>query len=221
MATVSKSKRDQPEVADPQVTLPELGFFRLVYSDYLMHYRYRREGRRRALALFPLRFLLNPSLHFALLVRLAQRGPRFLLHPLHWLQVVMFSSEVFTFDVEPGIVLGPAVDFPHPYGVMIGPGTVIGSRVSIYHHTMIGTNRRWFPGDELRAPTIGDDAVIGGSSRVLGPYRIGERAVIGLDVLVDRDVPAGATLLLSGLKPEGEWDDPRRDGREAMGPDIA
>jgi serine acetyltransferase len=65
---------------------------------------------------------------------------------------------------------------------------------------------------------IGDDTVIGGASRVLGPYNIGQGAVIGLNVFVKEDVPPMSTLLLSGLRRAGEWRDPRLDGREAPPP---
>lgn len=210
-----------PLVAPPEVTLPDWGFFRLLFSDYRMHYRHKRESDRRARVLFLPRFLVNPPIQFATLVRLAQRGPRLLLHPVRWLMVVMFSGEFYAFHLGPGIKLGAAIDFPHPYGVMVAPGTVIGSRVAIYHQTRIGSNRRWSPGDEAFAPTLGDDVVIGGDSRVMGPYRIGEGAVIGVNALVRQDVPPGAMLLDTGkLKVRGEWDDPRLEGREPRGPAL-
>lgn len=202
----------------PQVTLPDWGLFRLIFSDYRFAYRYHQESVGRSLALLVPRILLSPSLQFAILVRIAQRGPALLARIVAYLQVMLFSSEVFAFHDGPGIALGAAVAFPHPYGVMVGPGTVIGSRVSIYHHTMIGTDRRWFPGDELYAPVIGDDVIVGGASRVLGRFSVGEGAVIGLNVFVREDLPSMSTLLLSGLRREGEWDDPRLNGREAPPP---
>jgi serine acetyltransferase len=213
MAGASRDGRSRP-----QVTVPDWGFFRLVLSDYRFLYRYAQERMSRSLLLLLPRLLLSPSLQFAILVRICQRGPAWLARIVAYFQVIIFSSEVFAFHQGPGIELGAAVAFPHPYGVMIGPGTVIGSRVSIYHHTMIGTDRRWFPGEELRPPVIGDDVVVGGASRVLGPYDVGEGAVIGLNVFVREDLPPMSTLLLSGVKLRGEWKDPRLDGREAPPP---
>jgi serine acetyltransferase len=198
----------------PQVTVPDWGLFRLIFSDYRFLYRYKQETVRHSLVVLLPRLLLSPSLQFAILVRLCQRSPAWFARIVAYFQVMLFSSEVFAFHQGPGIQLGAAVAFPHPYGVMIGPGSVIGSRVSIYHHTMIGTDRRWFPGEELRPPLIGDDVVVGGASRVLGPFKIGEGAVIGLNVFVRDHVPPMSTLLLSGLKLGGEWSDPRLDGRE-------
>jgi serine acetyltransferase len=202
------------ERREPQLTIPDWGIFRLIFSDYRYFYRQGGESMTRAGVLFLPRMLLSPSIQFAITVRICQRGPAWLARIVAYFQVMLFSSEVFAFHQGPGIGLGAAVAFPHPYGVMIGPGSVIGSRVSIYHHTMIGTDRRWFPGDELRPPRIGDDAVIGGASRVLGPYHLGEGAVVGLNVFVRGDLPPLSTALLSGVREKGDWDDPRLDGRE-------
>jgi serine acetyltransferase len=202
----------------PQVTIPDWGLRRLILSDYRFFYRYYGESLSRSLLLLLPRLLLSPSLQFAILVRLAQRGPRWLGRIVAYLQVMLFSSEFFAFHDGPGIELGAAVAFPHPFGIIVGPGSRIGSRVVIYHHAMIGTDRRWFPGDELYPPMIGDDVVVGGASRVLGRFHVGEGAVIGLNVFVRQDLPPMSTLLLGGLKLRGEWNDPRLDGRESPPP---
>lgn len=202
----------------PQATVPEWGLLRLIFSDYRFLYRYNQESIRRSALLLAPRLLLSPSLQFAITVRLCQRGPAWLARIIAYFQVIVFSSEAFAFHQGPGIKLGAAVAFPHPYGVMIGPGSVIGSRVSIYHHTMIGTDRRWFKGEELRPPVIGDDVVVGGASRVLGPYNVGEGAIIGLNVFVREHLPPMSTLLVSGVREKGEWRDPRLDGREPPPP---
>jgi serine acetyltransferase len=202
----------------PQATVPDWSLWRLILSDYRFLYRYSEETMQRSMLLLLPRLLLSPSLQFAITVRLCQRGPAWLARIVAYFQVMIFSSEVFAFHQGPGIQLGAAVAFPHPYGVMIGPGSVIGSRVSIYHHTMIGTDRRWFQGEELRPPVIGDDVVVGGASRVLGPFKVGEGAVIGLNVFVREDLPPMSTLLLSGVRLTGKWTDPRLDGREPPPP---
>jgi serine acetyltransferase len=214
---VSNKLNEQQRVR-PQATVPDWGIWRLIFSDYRFLYRYSEESVQRSLILLAPRLLLSPSLQFAIMVRVCQRGPAWLARIVAYFQVMLFSSEVFAFHQGPGIELGAAVAFPHPYGVMIGPGTVIGSRVSIYHHTMIGTDRRWFRGEELRPPVIGDDVVVGGASRVLGPFYVGEGTVIGLNVFVREDLPPMSTLLLSGVRLAGEWRDPRLDGREPPPP---
>ncbi len=215
---MAKGNGSGPESVEPQVTIPDWGIFRLIFSDYRLLYRDKQESIERSLLLLVPRMLLSPSLQFGILVRICQRGPAWLARIVAYFQVMIFSCEVFAFHQAPGIKMGAAVVFPHPYGVMIGPGSVIGSRVAVYHHTMIGTDRRWIQGEELRAPVIGDDVVVGGASRVLGPYKVGHGVIIGLNVFVREDLPPMSTLLLSGLREAGKWRDPRVEGKEPPPP---
>ena len=198
---------------EPRITIrEELSFWRLVWSDYEagMYRAGRRESALRAALLYLPRMLFNPSLQFAFLVRLGQRGPSILLHPIRWLQVVAFSSEVWWFYDDYPIVIGPGVVFPHPINVLIGPGTVIGEGVTIYNNTNIGADRHFeerTADDEVakRAANLGDGSIIYAYSIIQGPFRIGERGIVGLQVVLDEDVPAGALKTKSRLRLEGEW----------------
>jgi serine acetyltransferase len=203
-----------PEVAleSTEVSIPDLGFSRLVWSDYRFHHADRPESNFRAALLFLPRLLLNPSLQLAFLVRVGQCGPSFLLHPVRWLQVVLFSSEVYWFRGEERIRIGAAINFPHPENVMIGPRSTIGSFVTIYNNTEIGSDRGGLPWelDASRVSTIGDGVSVYPYSAVLGPYTVGHNAVIGLGVTLDEDVPPGGLKTKRHLKLAGEWQDPRR-----------
>ncbi len=149
------------------ITTDDPGFRALVWSDYraALNSSGRRESRRRSRLLMLPRMLFNPSLQFALLVRIGQKGPSALLHPVRWLQVVMFSSEIWWFRGEHAIVIGPGVVFPHPMNILVGPGTKIGTGVIIYNSTNIGADRSFETGasaDEVagRAVRISDGAII-------------------------------------------------------------
>jgi serine O-acetyltransferase len=189
----------------------ETSFAALVWSDYRSHLEARKEPAwSAALKLLP-RLLVNPSLQFALLVRIAQKGPRALQYPVRWLQIAIFSSEVYWFQRTASIELGPGVTFPHPIGVLIGPGTRIGSGVTIYNNTQIGTDRHWtLETPNERVPTIGDRVVIYAYTSIQGPWDIGDDAVVGTFVLVDEDVPPGALKTRALLKLAGEWPGERR-----------
>lgn len=199
---------DRPEI---KLTRTNLGFWRLVWSDYRAGILSggQFESPLRAVLLFPLRLLVNPSLQFAFLVRVGQKGPNFLMHPVRWLQVVMFSSEIWWFRGEWAIEIGPGVVFPHPMNVLIGPGAVIGEGVLIYNSTNIGADRHYEEsqaGDVAeRACRIGDGAVIYAYTVVQGPYNIGEGAAVGLRVILDQHVPPRALITQKGLRLEGEW----------------
>lgn len=195
-----------------ELTIPELSFARLVWSDYRVatHEPEEVESRLRALLLFPLRLLINPSIQFAFLVRIAQKGPRLVQYPVRLLQVLLFSCEIYCFTGDGAIEIGPGIAFPHPYGITIGPGTKIGTGVSVYNFTNIGADRHWSRGtgeDDVfgRAAVLGDRCVIYAYSAVQGPWRIGNDAVVGLHVIVDTDVPPGGLLTHKRLRVRGDW----------------
>lgn len=189
-----------------ELTAPPMGFLRLVWSDVRRQQSDRPEPEWRSALLLVPRMLVNPSLQLALLVRAAQKAPWALLHPLRWLQIVLFSSEIWWFRGEGAIEIGPGISFPHPYAVLIGPGTRIGSDVTLYHQVTIGSDRHWIPGRKAdRSPWFGDRAVVYSHSSVQGPYRVGHDAVVGIHVVVDEDVPPGALKTRNGLRLRGRW----------------
>ncbi len=78
---------------------------------------------------------------------------------------------------------------------MIGESAEIGDEVTIYQNvTLGGTNpANGVPGK--RHPTIGNGVIIGSGAQVLGPITVGDRARIGANAVVTRDVPEGATMI--------------------------
>jgi serine O-acetyltransferase len=97
-------------------------------------------------------------------------------------------------DIHPGASIGANFFIDHGF-VVIGETAAIGDDVTIYQQvTLGGTN----PSDGVagkRHPTIGDRVIIGSGAQVLGPIRVGERARIGANAVVTRDVPEGATMV--------------------------
>jgi serine acetyltransferase len=189
-----------------ELTAPSMRFHELVWSDYRAATLERDESPRAAIIKFLPRLLFNPSLQFALLVRVAQKGPRLLSLPIRWLQVVVFSSEIYWFSGLDAIEIGPGIKFPHPFGIIIGPAVRIGTGVTIYNNTNIGESRHIPSGGSARAaPHLGDRSVIYAYTAVQGKYVIGHDAVVGIHVVLDGDVPAGALRTYRGLKLAGEW----------------
>lgn len=196
----------RPGRDDIQLTVPPMSFWQLFRSDYEASVIEKSESRQKSQLLFLPRMLLNPSLQFVLLVRLAQKGPRVLLHLIRFLQVIFFSSEVWEFKGENGIVLGPGIEFPHPFNIIIGRGTQIGSGVTIYNNTNIGGNRHKPPrGTVDHAARLGDRCVIYAYSAIQGPYDVGHDAVVGIHVVVDEQVPPGALKTIRRLRLRSEW----------------
>lgn len=98
-------------------------------------------------------------------------------------------------DIHPGATIGKNFFIDHGVGVVIGETAEIGNDVTMYHGvTLGGTN----PANGIagkRHPTISDGAILGSGSQVLGPVVVGERARVGANAVVTRDVPAGAVMI--------------------------
>lgn len=103
-------------------------------------------------------------------------------------------------DIHPAARIGLSFTIDHGTGVVIGATAIIGNNVTLYQGVTLGA--RNFPLDEHgnpikgveRHPIIGDDVIIYSNATILGRIRIGNGAVIGGNLWVTQDVPAGARV---------------------------
>jgi serine O-acetyltransferase len=98
-------------------------------------------------------------------------------------------------DIHPGATIGKNLFIDHGVGVVIGETAEIGDNVTIYHGVTLGGTD---PANGIagkRHPTISDGAILGSGSQVLGPVIVGERARVGANAVVTKDVPAGAVMI--------------------------
>src|SRR6185437_9384592 len=110
--------------------------------------------------------------------------------PLRKLAVLRhrFWSIVTAADIPLNSKLGIGLMLPHPTGIVIHPKAVIGPDCLIFSNVTIGTR-----GDR-GIPVLGTHVDVGSGAKILGGVRIGDRAVIGANAVVVRDVRAGATV---------------------------
>jgi len=109
-------------------------------------------------------------------------------------------------DIHPGATIDEYFTIDHGTGVVIGETTVIGKNVKMYQGVTLGAKS--FPLDEQgnpikgidRHPKIGNDVIIYSNSTILGTVKVGDGAVIGGNLWVDTDVPAGAKLAQKKIK---------------------
>jgi len=103
-------------------------------------------------------------------------------------------------DIHPGATIGEYFTIDHGTGVVIGETTVIGKNVKMYQGVTLGAKS--FPLDKdgnpikgiNRHPKIGNDVIIYSNSTILGTITVGDGAIIGGNLWIDTDVPAGAKL---------------------------
>lgn len=104
-------------------------------------------------------------------------------------------------DIHPGARIGTYFTIDHGTGVVIGETARIGDNVKMFQGVTLGA--RSFPLDAHgnpikgidRHPKIGNNVIIYSNSTILGPITVGDGAVIGGNIWVDQDVPAGAKLV--------------------------
>ncbi len=87
------------------------------------------------------------------------------------------------FDIPPSVPVGPRCYVPHPVGTVI-TARRIGTGVTIVSGVTIGMRK----GSDF--PTIGNEVYIGAGARILGDITLGDRAQIGANAVVLKDVPA-------------------------------
>lgn len=92
--------------------------------------------------------------------------------------------------ISSGAIIDNTVRFPHPLGIVIGDGSVIGKNTVIYQNVTIGRKNR----DVSEYPKIGNNVIIYANSVVIGNVSIGDNAVIGCNSVVLRDVKEGETV---------------------------
>jgi serine O-acetyltransferase len=103
-------------------------------------------------------------------------------------------------DIHPGATIGAGFFIDHGTGVVIGETAIIGQRVRLYQAVTLGAKR--FPLDAggklqkglARHPIVEDDVVIYAGATILGRITVGKGAVIGGNVWLTHDVPAGGRI---------------------------
>lgn len=110
----------------------------------------------------------------------------------HWTYAAWFLCRLNTAltgaDIEFNAEIGPGMFISHPVGIVIGRGTRIGSRVTIFQGVTCGA-RSWRADAITRFPTIGDGCYLYAHATILGPIHIGNGCVIGAHALVLQDLP--------------------------------
>ena len=141
---------------------------------------------------------LYPGFHVMLFHRLAHPlwriGFKFLARGL--MQLARWFTGI---EIHPGARIGSGFFIDHGMGVVIGETAVIGHQVTLYHGVTLGGTAphegKTAANMQKRHPTLGDHVVVGAGAKILGPVTVHERAQVGSNAVVVRDVPAAATIV--------------------------
>ncbi len=113
-------------------------------------------------------------------------------------------------EIHPGATIGEYFTIDHGTGVVIGEISVIGKNVKLYQGVTLGAKSFSLANDDNpikgipHHPILKDNVIVYSNASILGRITIGEGAVVGGNIWVTHDVPAGATItqktLLDGHK---------------------
>lgn len=94
-------------------------------------------------------------------------------------------------DIELNARIGRRIRIPHPYAIIIGGNSTVGDDCTIMQCVTIGGNFGKARGDQTQ-PQIGNGVFLGAGAKVLGPVILGDRARVGANSVVLKDVPDDA-----------------------------
>lgn len=163
--------------------------------------RQLRSGRRLRLSYASVAKLLlgdncvQATLFYRLGRFFARRRLRGLAEALHSLSKLLTHV-----DISPHAEIGPGLYLYHGLGTVIGKGTRIGRRAIVCQNVTTGGG-----------PVIGDDVRLWAGAKVIGRVAIGDRAEVGANAVVLRDVPSDSiavgvpAVTLPRVSPEREW----------------
>lgn len=108
-------------------------------------------------------------------------------------RLLSFLARAWTnIDIHPGATIGRRFFIDHGAGVVIGETAEIGDDVTLYHGVTLG-GTSWNQGK--RHPTLEHGVMVGAGAKILGPITVGERARVGANSVVNKDVPSGQTVV--------------------------
>lgn len=113
-----------------------------------------------------------------------------------WYFLAKLTAQFWRFltgiEIHPGAQIGQGVFIDHGMGVVIGETAIIEDDVVLFHGVTLGGT-----GKERgkRHPTVKTGAFLSAHAQILGPVTIGERAKIGANAVVLKDIPAEATAV--------------------------
>lgn len=133
----------------------------------------------------------DPGLRRRLGKRIQERCPHLLAPSLVHPSVVM-DTRSCVLEAGTTVCAGAVLTV----NIHLEPFVCLNTRVTLGHETRIGYGSMVNPASTLSGGvTVGAACLIGSGAHVLQYLKVGEGAVVGAQALVNRDVPAGATVV--------------------------
>lgn len=139
----------------------------------------------------PLLALFNRGLHALALYRI---GRFFLSLRLSLLSLICarISQILYGIDIDSKAQIQGGVVIHHGDGIVIGKGAYISFGTKIYHQVTLGVKGS---GKQDGFPHIGKYCILGAGAKILGPINVGNRSIVGANVVLLEDVEMDSIVL--------------------------
>lgn len=150
---------------------------------------YRYAGKL-GLAAFLRHYLFTPGFKYTAVMRLCgylkrRRVTKWTLYPPLKLLLLRYRYK-YGIAIPEYTKVGPGLFINRFGGVMINGDAVIGANCNITHGSMLGQLNR---GERAGSLVLGDEVFLAAGCKVIGHIRLGDRAAVGANAVVTRDVP--------------------------------
>lgn len=164
--------------------MPFFRAFKSIVSDL----RYRKASFKRVCRLL----ILDCSFQLLVNYRLGHSFATTRFKPLRILCVFYKRRQILkrSCQISYKAKLGNGISFPHPLGIVIGEGVVIGNNVKMWQQVTLGSHGK--DQENQSYPVVCDGVKIFAGAKIFGDVRIGKNAVIGANAVVFKDVPDNA-----------------------------
>jgi serine O-acetyltransferase len=155
---------------------------------------YRYTGNNRLTSRLA-QFIISPGFCFSWWMRvcryLHEHTVLRILLPLAWLVYHRLQVK-FGYGISYRSEIGGGLSLPHYGGINVSELAHIGCNCNLSQLVTIGVSRR---GEHAGVPVIGDAVYIGPGAVIFGAIKVGDRAAIGANCVVTKDVPADAVVV--------------------------
>ncbi len=136
-------------------------------------------------------FFLYSGFHALIYYRI---GNFFYKHKLFFIaRLISQLGRFFTgIEIHPGATIGRGLFIDHGSGVVIGETAEIGDECTLYQGVTLGGTGK---DTGKRHPTLGDGVLVGAGAKVLGPFKVGDRAKIAAGSVVLTEIPPDCTAV--------------------------
>lgn len=108
---------------------------------------------------------------------------------------ILFFEWLLGCEISPKANIGPGFVIYHPFGIVIGPSSRIGSNFVIRQNCTVGQQKNLND-----RPIIGDNVEMGANSLILGNIHVGNGVRLGANSLLISDAPVSGTYCGSPAK---------------------